>query len=155
MNNYYMNKAKEDSKNDHLLKVINLKSEALARIYDIQDIYLECHECKEIFRNELSEMMKKLRKQNELRKTNIAGLLPKEGEKYLIGNPPALIGRTGDVEIRIINYQKQYLENFKVMKPGYFFPCDKHFKLAREWENLEIKIKDYEAIIKNNPNMNI
>lgn len=145
---YYETKAREDSKNEQILSVIDLKSQAFARIYEIRDVYVECNNCIKIWKNEYIAMMKKLAKQEELRKSNIAGILPKEGEKYLIGNPPAMIGTAGVLDVQLVNYQNEYLENYKAMKPPYFHPCEKHFKLSREWENLDLKIKDYETLIK-------
>lgn len=77
---YQITKAKEDSKNELLLLLIEKKENAAREIYKISDIYRNCTECKKIFCTELKEMLENLSKQNSLR--DEYGLLTNQAQQY-------------------------------------------------------------------------
>ncbi|MBE4704339.1 hypothetical protein [Spiroplasma platyhelix] len=146
-NHYYSTaRAKEDSKNEQYLTVINLKNDALKRIYEIRDTFIECVKCREIHKRDITKMLKRRAEQNNYEK-DFATLYDEEWDFSIVPQLPTSVDNWLEENVKFVKQQKEFLVNYQAMKPGFYTPCKKHINLGREWYMLELQITDYNKLI--------
>lgn len=145
-NNYYSIKAREDSKNQQFLNVVTLKSNALKRIYEIRDTFINCEECRQIHKNDIAKMVKRMQKQQNL-KNEFDTLYDQEWDYDIVPELPMTVDHWLQEKVKFFTQQKYFLDNYQAMRPGFYTPCKKHTNLGREWYMLDIQIKDYDNLL--------
>lgn len=145
-NHYYTTKAKEDSKNEQYLRVIELKNSALKRIYEIRDSFIACEDCKQIHQTDITKMFARLQKQEQMQE-EFATLYDQEWDYGIVPDLPFTVDTWLEERIKFTKQQKEFLVNFRAMKPGFYTPCKLHTNLGREWYMLDMQINDYDKLL--------
>lgn len=151
INNYYSTKAKEDSKYELLLKVIDLKVEANEKLANIGKQFTGCEECINIHKKGKKDMMEKWVKQ--FATVDEGGVITTETISHSIVPYTQLQILPFDTALNQTNnffaQQKHYIEQYKKFRPQYFIPCKEHHYLQLQHANLINKIEDYDKILNN------